>query len=120
MGVVEIQRMRQRTVQECRAGRGIARGVAEHAGIAGRPCPWRGPRPGTSSALRVVPGADDVADEIEHEEARATDDLRGSASSRIPAVNAESVAVTPMDRSLRLLASILPQFLQESKDCAAA
>ncbi len=70
VGVVEVQRMRQRSVEECGAGGGVAGGVAEHAGVAGGHA--HGARGGEEGrgAFRVVAGADDVADQVEHQEAR--------------------------------------------------
>ncbi len=79
VGVVEIERMGQRPVQERRPRRGVARRIAEHAGIAA----GEAQRPGGAQeglrALRIVPGADDVADQVQQQEARAVGHLRRQA-----------------------------------------
>ena len=71
MCVVEIQRMRQRTVEERRTGGRVARGVTEHAGIAGGHAHGADRGKEGRRALRVVACADDVADQVEHQEAGA-------------------------------------------------
>ena len=71
MRVVEVQRVRQRAVQQRRACRSVAGGVAEHAGIAGGHAHRADRGEERGRALGVVPGADDVADQVEHQEARA-------------------------------------------------
>ncbi len=85
MGVVEIEAVAERAVQEGGAGRRIARGIAEHAGIAGGEAEGAGGGEQGRGAFRVVAGADDVADQVEHEEARAVDDVgRAGGRARSP------------------------------------
>ena len=76
MGVVEIERMAERAVEEGGAGRGPAARVAEHAGMAGADAERPGGAEQGLRALRVVAGAHDVADQVEHEQARALHHLR--------------------------------------------
>ena len=79
VGVVEVQRMRQRAVQERGAGGRVARGVAEHAGIAGGHAHGADRGEERRRALRVMPRADDVADQVQHQEARALHHVRRQA-----------------------------------------
>ena len=69
--VVEVERMRQRAVQERGAGGRVAGGIAEHAGIARRHAHGAHRGEERRRAFGVVPRADDVADQVEHQEARA-------------------------------------------------
>ena len=76
MGVVEVERMGQRAVQHRRAGRGVAGAVAEHRRAAGGHAQRPGHRQQGRGAFGVVPAADDVADQVEHQESGAFLDLR--------------------------------------------
>jgi hypothetical protein len=71
VGVVEIEAMGQRAVQHGCPGRGVAGAIAEHGGATGRQPEGAGRGEQGRGALRIMPAADDVADEVEHEEARA-------------------------------------------------
>ena len=69
--VVEVERMRQRAIQERGAGGRVAGGVAEHAGIARRHAHGAHRGEERRRAFGVVSRADDVADQVEHQETRA-------------------------------------------------
>ena len=82
VGVVEIERVAEGGVEEGSAHRRVARGVAEHARVARGDAERAGGGEHRRRALRVVAGADDVADEIEHQEAGARGDVRGDGRQR--------------------------------------
>ena len=68
--VVEIERMAERAVEECRAGGRIARRIAEHAGIARTQAERAHAGEQRRRALGLGPRADDIADQVEHQEPR--------------------------------------------------
>jgi hypothetical protein len=70
MGVVEIERMGERAIQQRRPRRCIARGVAKHPGIAGAEAERAGGGEQSGRALRVMAGTHDVADQIEQQKPR--------------------------------------------------
>ena len=73
--IVEVERVGEGAVQEGGTRRRVARRIAEHPVVPGRePERPRGLEQ-RGRALRVIAGADDVADEIEDEKARALHDL---------------------------------------------
>ena len=71
--VIKIQRMRQRAVQQRRADRAVARRVAEDAGLALPQAQGAHGGQHRRGAFGIVAGADDVADQIEQQEAGAGD-----------------------------------------------
>ena len=75
MGVIEIERMRQGTVEEGGARRGIARGIAEYAGIPGSQAERASRGEQGRGALGIMARPHDVADKIEQQEPRPRDHL---------------------------------------------
>ena len=71
VGVVEVEAMRQGAVQQRRAGRGVAGGIAEDGGAAGGEAEGADHGQQGRGAFRIVAAADDVADQIQHEVAGA-------------------------------------------------
>ena len=75
MGVVKVERMRQRPIEQRRTRRGIACRVAEHAGctIAHAHRGYGGEQ--GRSDRRLAARSHDAADEVEQEKERALDHL---------------------------------------------
>jgi len=80
VGVVEIEAVAEGAVEQGGAGRGVAGTVAEHRRAAGGKPEGAGGGEQRRRAFGVVAAAQHVADEVEHEEARAgADGFRESA-----------------------------------------
>ena len=62
-----------------------------------------------------MPGADNVADQIEDEEPRPRHHFGRQVVNRMPAQNSDRVAVTPMLRFLLVLGGILPESRAKAK-----
>ena len=74
--VVEVERVAQCAIQQRSTSRSVTRAVAEHAAVARRHAQRAYGCEHRRGALGVVPGAHDIADKIEHQEAGALDDGR--------------------------------------------
>ena len=103
VGIVEIQRMRERAVQQRRAGGCVAFAVAEHdAAPPGQAeCPNRFQQ--RRSSGRVLARTDDAAEQVEHQQGNADND--GFRQRRLAQARGElgEVAGQAHGKSLRLL-----------------
>ena len=71
MGIVEVEGVTEGTVEEGGAGRSVTGGVAEDGGVPGGEAQGADGGEEGGRALGVMPGSDDVADEVEDQEACA-------------------------------------------------
>ena len=118
MRVVEVERMRQRAVQEGRAGRACSARRRRTRRNCRPPCPSRGPRPGTMAVLSASCRARTMLPTRSSTRKRARFTTSGGSRSRLmSAVNCARSAVMPIGIGSSSVAATLAQTRTRRQGC---